>query len=225
MDAPGWNDLQKRRQRYGNGRTSFSDAGTAADSHPGGSPSHGGGHRCKPCRTHHPRALRFAYRPRVQSTLTGPAPTIALSQQVLEFARWFREIVPGCDQWSVSAVANRVGVRESVRIIGRHTLSRDEMLSAKARRDAIAQAAFPIDIHEPGKSSLSHTEQLSHPFGTPYGCLVADGLENLLMAGRCISSAHVANASVRWKMSCRSRSALRFCFRTCHVVVWLAMLQ
>jgi FAD dependent oxidoreductase len=137
----------------------------------------------------------------VDTNWTGDA-TIALSQQVLEFARWFREIVPGCDQSYVAAVANRVGVRESARIMGRHTLSRDEMLSAKASGDAIAQAAFPIDIHEPGKPSLSHTEQLSRPFGIPYGCLVADEFENLLMAGRCISSTHEANGSVRITATC-----------------------
>jgi 2-polyprenyl-6-methoxyphenol hydroxylase-like FAD-dependent oxidoreductase len=137
----------------------------------------------------------------VDTNWTGDA-TIALSQQVLEFARWFRDMVPGCDQCYLAAVANRVGVRESARVVGRHTLARDEMLDAKVCGDAIAQAAFPIDIHEPDKPSLSHTEQLSRPFGIPYGCLVADGLENLLVAGRCISSTHEANGSVRITATC-----------------------
>ncbi|MBV8400127.1 MAG: FAD-dependent oxidoreductase [Acetobacteraceae bacterium] len=121
---------------------------------------------------------------------------------MLEFARWFRQIVPGCDQSYVAAVANRVGVRESARVVGRHTLTRDEILNPKPCEHAIAQAAFPIDIHEPDKPSLSHTEQLSRPFGIPYGCLIADGLDNLLLAGRCISSTHEANGSVRITATC-----------------------
>jgi 2-polyprenyl-6-methoxyphenol hydroxylase-like FAD-dependent oxidoreductase len=137
----------------------------------------------------------------IDTNWTGEA-TIALCQQVLEFARWFRDMVPGCERSYVAAVANRVGIRESARVVGRHTLTRDEMLEAKGRGDAIAQAAFPIDIHEPDKPSLSHTEQLSHPFGVPYGCLVAEGLENLLIAGRCISSTHEANGSVRITATC-----------------------
>ncbi len=42
---------------------------------------------------------------------TGEA-VIALSRQVLEFARWFRETVPGCAHAYVAAVADRIGVRE-----------------------------------------------------------------------------------------------------------------
>jgi hypothetical protein len=137
----------------------------------------------------------------LDSNWTGAA-TIALSRQVLEFARWFREMVPGCAQSYVAATANRVGVRESARVVGRHTLTREEMLQGRARDDVIAQAAFPIDIHEPGKPSLSHTEQLARPFGIPYGCLVAEGLDNLLIAGRCVSSTHEANGSVRITATC-----------------------
>ncbi len=44
-------------------------------------------------------------------------------------------------------------------------------------------------------SSLSATT-------SPDGCLVADGLDNLLLAGRCISSTHEANGSVRITATC-----------------------
>jgi hypothetical protein len=127
---------------------------------------------------------------------------IALSRQVLEFARWFRETVPGCANAYVAAVADRIGVRESGRVVGRATLTREDLLHPVRRPDAIAQAAFPIDIHDPDRPGLSHAEQLGERYDIPYGCLVADGLDNLLLAGRCISSTHEANGSVRITATC-----------------------
>ena len=132
---------------------------------------------------------------------TGPA-IIALSRQVLEFARWFRETVPGCGEAYVAAVADRIGVRESGRVVGRATLTRDDLLHPERRPDAVAQAAFPIDIHDPTRPGLSHAEQLCECYDIPYGCLLADGLDNLLLAGRCISSTHEANGSVRITATC-----------------------
>ncbi len=132
---------------------------------------------------------------------TGEA-VIALSRQVLEFARWFRETVPGCAHAYVAAVADRIGVRESGRVVGRATLAREDLLRPVPCSDAIAQAAFPIDIHEPDRPGLSHAEQLTERYDIPYGCLVADGLDNLLLAGRCISSTHEANGSVRITATC-----------------------
>jgi hypothetical protein len=35
-----------------------------------------------------------------------------------------------------------------------------------------------------------------------YGCLVAKGVDNLLMAGRCISAEHQAEASLRIQQTC-----------------------
>ena len=39
-------------------------------------------------------------------------------------------------------------------------------------------------------------------FDVRYGCLVAAGIDNLLMAGRCISAEHTAQSSLRIQQSC-----------------------
>lgn len=132
---------------------------------------------------------------------TGEA-AIALARQVMEFARWFRAMVPGCGQAYVAAIADRVGVRESRRVLGLTTLTPERMKESAEAEDVIALSAFPIDIHESDSPTLSHTQQLDKAYGVPYGCLVAAGFSNLLMAGRCISSTHEANGSVRITASC-----------------------
>jgi hypothetical protein len=98
--------------------------------------------------------------------------------------------------------ADRIGVRESGRVVGHATLAREDLLRPIDRSDAVAQAAFPIDIHDSNRPGLSHAEQLGECYDIPYGCLVADGLDNLLLAGRCISSTHEANGSVRITATC-----------------------
>lgn len=127
---------------------------------------------------------------------------LALARQVLELAAWFRTDVPGCANAYVAAVADRIGVRESRRVIGHYTLTADDVLGARRFPEAIARGAFPIDIHDSRSATMSHTDQLVTTFDIPYGCLVADGVDNLLLGGRCVSSTHEANGSVRITASC-----------------------
>lgn len=130
------------------------------------------------------------------------AATMALSRQVLEFANWFRRMVPGCAEAYVAAVADRLGVRESARVRGIATLTEADVMGGHVGEDAIALGAFPIDIHDASRPGLSHTAQIDDAYGIAYGCLVAEGLDNLLLAGRCVSSTHEANGSVRITATC-----------------------
>lgn len=125
-----------------------------------------------------------------------------LSRQILEFAQWFRLRVPGCADAYVAAVADRIGVRESRRIVGEYTLTAEDVLHAARFGDAVARAAFPIDIHAANSPTLSHTERVAQAYDIPYRCLLAAGLANLLVAGRCLSSTHEANGSARITATC-----------------------
>lgn len=127
---------------------------------------------------------------------------LTLARQVLELAAWFRTAVPGCANSYVAAVADRVGVRESRRVAGRYTLTSDDVVGGRRFPDAVARGAFPIDIHDGHSATLSHTDQLASTFDVPYGCLVAADVDNLLLGGRCVSSTHEANGSVRITASC-----------------------
>lgn len=125
-----------------------------------------------------------------------------LSRQVLEFARWFRLRVPGCAGAYVAAAADRVGVRESRRVVGEYTLTAADVLGGTRFDDAVACAAFPIDIHSADTPTLSHTEAPDQSYDIPYRSLVAAGIDNLLVAGRCLSSTWEANGSARITATC-----------------------
>ena len=72
------------------------------------------------------------------------------------------------------------------------------MLAYTKFEDGIAACNYDIDIHSPDGSGTSHFYFPSGTYYTiPYGCLVPVESENLLVAGRCISATHEAQASIR----------------------------
>jgi hypothetical protein len=119
-------------------------------------------------------------------------------KQVMQLFDFFRQRVPGFENARLAATGTQVGIRESRRIVGRYTLTRDDVLQARHFDDAIARSAYPIDIHNPSGSGTT-TQRLpsGEAYEIPYRCLVPINRERLLVAGRCISTTHEALASTR----------------------------
>ena len=69
--------------------------------------------------------------------------------QTTQLLRFFRERVPGFEHARIAATGTQIGIRESRRIVGRYTLTRDDVLQARRFDDAVARSAYPIDIHNP----------------------------------------------------------------------------
>lgn len=123
---------------------------------------------------------------------------IIAREQIFELYNILREQVPAFKNATLISSGMQIGARESRMIVGEHTLNKDEMLSYTKFEDGIAACNYDIDIHSPDGSGTSH---FYFPAGTyytiPYGCLVPKDSENLLVAGRCISATHEAQASIR----------------------------
>jgi hypothetical protein len=117
-----------------------------------------------------------------------------------------RRHVPGCENISLISTAAAMGVRESRRIEGEYTLTDDDVLEGRQFDDQVYRYACFVDIHEPKPGSRSRLADRSlepgRSYGIPYRCLVPRGVENLLIAGRCLSATHAALASVRMMPSC-----------------------
>jgi hypothetical protein len=118
--------------------------------------------------------------------------------QVMQLLAFFRSQVPGFANARIAATATQIGVRESRRIVGDYTLTADDVLHAREFADAVARSAYPIDIHNPSGTGTS-TQRLApgSAYEIPYRCLVPRVAEDLLVAGRCISTTHEALASTR----------------------------
>jgi hypothetical protein len=118
--------------------------------------------------------------------------------QVMQLLDFFRKDVPGFANARIAATATQIGVRESRRIEGEYTLTADDVLHARTFDDAIARSAYPIDIHNPtGSGTTTHRLAPGASYEIPYRCLVPKNVDDLLVAGRCISTTHEALASTR----------------------------
>jgi hypothetical protein len=118
--------------------------------------------------------------------------------QVMQLVAFFRRDVPGFANARIAATAAQIGIRESRRIVGEYTLTADDVLHARTFPDAIARSAYPIDIHNPsGSGTTTHRLPAGASYEIPYRCLVPLSVDDLLVAGRCISTTHEALASTR----------------------------
>lgn len=126
---------------------------------------------------------------------------IELRRQMEMVNRFLREEVPGFEHARVRVSASTLGVRESRRIRGRYVLEAEDLLQGRRFEDAVVHRAnFGIDIHNPTGGGQSETDGLPHqaqPYDIPMRALQPLKVENLLLAGRCISGSHRAHASYR----------------------------
>jgi hypothetical protein len=110
----------------------------------------------------------------------------------------FLKTMPAFGRAFVSHVAPQVGVRESRRVVGRYQLTRDDVLSARKFDDAVARASWPIELWEEGNLGAIY-EYLDdgQTYDIPLRSLQARDVENLFVAGRCMSATHEALGSAR----------------------------
>ncbi len=119
-------------------------------------------------------------------------------EQIFEMYRFFRKYVAGCEKATLLSTAPHIGVRESRMIEGEYTLTQEDLLNCTKFDDGIAACNYDIDIHNPEGSGTTHYFFKDYTYYTiPYRCLVPKNSANLLVAGRCISSTHEAQASYR----------------------------
>lgn len=127
------------------------------------------------------------------------AAEIEAREQAWEIFTMLKTDVPGFENAVLLSTALQIGVRESRRIKGLHTLTAEELKNCTVFPDSIAVGNYDIDIHNPAGSGTSHYYFKDGDYYTvPYRSLVPmSGAENLLVTGRCISATHEAQASIR----------------------------
>ena len=124
-------------------------------------------------------------------------------QQAHELARFLVSDVPGFERAYLQQSAAQIGVRESRRIRGHYALTADDVVQARKFPDGIARSNYPIDIHSPtGAGTDIRGVAEGDYYEIPYRCLLPQGIDNLLVAGRCVSSTHEGQAALRIMPTC-----------------------
>jgi hypothetical protein len=117
-------------------------------------------------------------------------------QQIKSIVQFLRERIPGFENAILGGIAEHVGVRETRRIVGRHTLTTGDIVGGVRFRDAIALGAGPMDLHEAGGTSVDLWMPPA-PFEIPLSCQLPQTIEGIIVTGRAISATREANGGAR----------------------------
>lgn len=129
--------------------------------------------------------------------------TITCRRQMEDIVKYLREFVPGYEKCYIISSASLMGVRETRHFKGKYTLNEQDILEARVFDDYVVKDAyFNFDVHNITGAGLDKTGLQKHfeqekGYTIPYGCLLPEVKENLLLCGRNISGTHMAHSNFR----------------------------
>jgi FAD-dependent oxidoreductase family protein len=133
-------------------------------------------------------------------------------KQAPEFEQYYKEYIPGYENVELTTTASLLGIRESRRITGDYILKLDDYKSRAVFDDEIGRYSYPIDIHpaSTAKKDQQKFEELirglrykcGESYGIPYRILTVKGFDNLLNAGRSVSTDRYMQGSIRVMPGC-----------------------
>jgi hypothetical protein len=134
--------------------------------------------------------------------------------QMLQLAAFAKKYLPGFERSWIVDSASTIGVRETRRIRGEYLMTEEDIIAGRQYPDVVAvdanqqnprqQGGHPPDGKEGGPQDVEARELVARMFvyEIPYRCLVPQGVEGLLVAGRCLSVDHHADVYTRNQGSC-----------------------
>ncbi len=112
----------------------------------------------------------------------------------------------GAENYALSWVGSVPGIRESRRLVGDYLLTEMDVNTNRIFEDAVAYGGWPMDEHPP--KGLFHkgppVRYINFPgaYSIPYRCYYSKNIENLMMAGRDISTSKMALGTTRVMGTC-----------------------
>ena len=124
-------------------------------------------------------------------------------KQMPAIVDFLREYVPGYENCYIIGSASLMGVRETRHFKGIKTITESDILDAVQFEDAVVfDAHFNFDVNNITGAGLDKTgcqQKFSQKNGytIPYGCMVPEKVDGLLLSGRNISGTHLAHSNFR----------------------------
>lgn len=111
------------------------------------------------------------------------------------------------DNYDLEWVSPIAGKRESRRVEGDYILRQADINEARIFPDAVAYGGWPMDIHTAGGFASTGDvptvwNHVGDVYTIPYRCFYSKNIPNLFLAGRIISTSHVAFSSSRVMGTC-----------------------
>lgn len=118
-------------------------------------------------------------------------------RQARLYLETFKKHIPGLEHAFLVQTGPRAGFRESRRIIGEYTLTREDVKTSRKDPTGIARGGWGAEIHVDNDDPAFTLERGAKWFDIPIAALRPRGYQNLWCAGRTISSDLTASASIR----------------------------
>ncbi|WP_062351625.1 FAD-dependent oxidoreductase [Bacillus kwashiorkori] len=130
---------------------------------------------------------------------------IARSKAVVKGREMIRRLVnflvnyvPGFQHAFLLREASQLGIRESWRIVGQYVLTEEDYIKRARFTDGIARGDWYIDIHSVKNEEIPKVQfSPGEYYEIPYRSLITFEVDNLIVAGRHISSTFLMQASLR----------------------------
>lgn len=123
--------------------------------------------------------------------------------RIYRLYKFCKKYLKGFENAYISHIADMLGVRESYRIKGQYTFTKDDILNSQSFKNIAFACDYPIDIH----SNSNKKDKLQHIKSTyyvPIEALISADNDKLYGIGRIISADFEAQAALRTQMSCFS---------------------
>ena len=116
----------------------------------------------------------------------------------------FLRTVPGFEKSYIVDLPPQLGIRETRRVVGDYQLSGEDVLGCASFDDSIGVNGWPIEAHVAGDVIFKFPPipQSRGYNELPYRMLLPEGIDNLLVAGRCASMTHEGQSAARVSGAC-----------------------
>jgi len=133
-------------------------------------------------------------------------------KKLLEYEQYYKKYNTGFENMELAATGALLGIRETRRITGDYVMTFEDYKKRASFADEIGRYNNEVDIHA---STADHEEQErmkkllgstgykeGESYGIPYRVLTPRNIENVLVAGRCISTDRYVHGSIRVMPGC-----------------------
>ena len=123
-------------------------------------------------------------------------------KSLYRISQWVRNTTSAKD-FCMESLCNGVAYRETRRILCDAYITVEDYVQARTWDDSICYAYYPVDLHCHSKDIVQNIFiGKDHVPTIPFRALLVRGLDNFLVAGRCVSSDRLANSALRVKAPC-----------------------
>ena len=123
-------------------------------------------------------------------------------QNIYRYLHFCRKYFPGFENAYISNMADMLGVRVSRRIKGKYIYTIDDLKSGKKFAHPVVVSNYPVDVHSNRRKDKGL--EAVKDYQLPLESLMSADIDNLFVAGRCLSADFLAQGALRVQGSCFS---------------------